>query len=560
LKGHELEGYGAVTGANATGKTAEVPTFDYVIVGAGSAGCVLAARLSEDPGVSVLLLEAGPADNADEIRIPAAFPSLFKTRWDWNYQTAPQKFMDDRAAYWPRMKALGGCSSMNAMIYIRGNRADYDGWRDDFGADGWGYDDVLPYFVKAERNSRLSGPFHGDSGPLRVEDRRYTHELTHAWVEAAAAAGLERNDDFNGAAQDGAGLYQVTCKRGRRWSVADGYLRPAMRRKNLVVHTGAHATRINLDGERATGVDYLRGGSLQTVRAEREVLLAGGAINSPQLLMLSGIGPAEHLRDVGVEVRVNLPGVGQNLHDHPVVPMLWRTKNTTDLTDLATPARLVQWQTLGRGPLVSNVGEGGGFIRTRSGLAGPDIQFHVAPTGFYDNGLREPTVPMFTGGPTLVDVASRGTLRLRSADPLWHPVLDPAYFAEQSDMDAIVHGCRLMADTVREGPLARLIDRPYLPQGGGDLADDELRDHIRAWTQTLYHPVGTCAMGSGEDAVVAPDLAVRGVAGLRVVDASIMPRVTRGNTNAPVVMIAEKAADLIRGVTAPAGARETASA
>ncbi|WP_214367244.1 GMC family oxidoreductase [Pseudonocardia sp. H11422] len=527
-------------------------SFDYVIVGAGSAGCVLASRLTEDPTVSVLLLEAGGRDDADEIRIPAAFSSLFKTKWDWNYRTTEQKQLDGRRAYWPRMKALGGCSSMNAMIYIRGHRADYDSWRDQHGAQGWGYADVLPYFVRAEGNARLGGPYHGTSGPLHVEDRRYTHELTEAWVESAVASGLKRNDDFNGADQEGAGLYQVTCKRGRRWSVADGYLHPALARPNLTVHTGAHATRVVMDGARAAGVQYVQDGTVRTAVADAEVLLAGGSINTPQLLMLSGIGPATHLRETGIDVLLDLPGVGENLHDHPAVPLLWRTRGTSDLVDFSNPARLIQWQALGRGPLASNVGEGGGFFHSRDGLAAPDLQVHVAPTGFYDNGLREPAGRMFTAAPTLVSVTSRGRLRLRSADPSWRPEIDVRYYDDPADLDAMLAGCRRVLEMAQEGPLAKLLDTSYRPAAGVRSSDSELIDHIRALTQTLYHPVGTCAMGSGEDAVVDPELRVRGTEGLRVVDASVMPVVPRGNTNAPTIMIAEKAADLLRGRTAPA--------
>ncbi|GLZ37656.1 GMC family oxidoreductase N-terminal domain-containing protein [Actinokineospora sp. NBRC 105648] len=518
-------------------------SFDYIVVGAGSAGCVLAARLSADPDVSVLLLEAGGADDADEIKIPAAFSSLFKTKWDWNYETVEQKHLGDRSAYWPRMKGLGGCSSMNAMIYIRGNRADYDGWRDDFGAVGWGYDDVLPYFVKAERNSRLAGPLHGTDGPLHVEDRRYTHELTTAWVEAAVAAGLKRTDDFNGAEQEGVGLYQVTCRRGKRWSTADAYLRPALDRKNLTVRTGAFTTRVILTGTRAVGVAYEHLGVATEARADREVLLSGGAVNSPQVLMLSGIGPAEHLRELGIDVAVALPGVGGNLHDHPAAPVIWTTRDTTDLVDFSTPARLVQWQATGRGPLTSNIGEAGAFLRTRDGLSAPDMQFHVAPTMFYDNGMREPTAPGFTSATTLVAPASRGTLRLASADPHWRPLIDPAYYTDPADLEAQIAACRVLEEIGSHAPLRRFLDRPYLPER--TLTDAELADHIRAWTQTLYHPVGTCAMGVGEQSVVDPTLGVHGVDGLRVVDASVMPVVPRGNTNAPTIMLAEKAADLI---------------
>ncbi|TDD90610.1 choline dehydrogenase [Saccharopolyspora karakumensis] len=519
---------------------------DYIVVGAGSAGAVVANRLSEDPSVSVLLLEAGPTDDADEIKIPAAFPGLFKTKWDWHYQTTPQPGLGGKRAFWPRMKALGGCSSMNAMIYIRGNRADYDGWRRDFGATGWGYEDVLPYFIKAETNTRGASEFHGADGPLHVEDRRFTHELTDAWIAAAVDSGLSANDDVNGPSQYGVGRYQVTCKRGRRWSTADAYLRPAMARPNLEIRTGAQVTRLVLTGNRAAGVTYLKGGQEHTTFAAGEVILSGGAINSPQLLMLSGIGPADHLREIGVDVAVDLPGVGQNLHDHPVCPIVWRTKGTTDIAaDHNNPTRLMQWQALGRGPLVSNIGEGGGFVATRDGLEGPDMQFHVVGTGFYDNGLNEAVERMFTTGATLVDVRSRGRLRIRSTDPRWKPEIDPAYFADPTDLTAMIAGLRQAHEIATHSPLSKFIDGKHPPITDHD--DEALQRFVQEWTQTLYHPVGTCAMGTGPNAVVDPELRVHGIENLRVADASIMPRITRGNTNAPTIMVGEKASDLITG-------------
>ncbi len=529
---------------------ADRESFDYVIVGAGSAGAVLAARLSEDPGTSVLLLEAGGAAEADHITIPAAFASLFQTRWDWGYRTTEQKQLEGRRADWPRMKALGGCSSMNAMIYIRGNRADYDTWRDDFGATGWGYDDVLPAFVKAEGNTRLGGPFHGQDGPLHVEDRRYTHPLTQAWVDSAVATGFKPTDDFNGSEQEGAGLYQVTCRKGRRWSVAKGYLEPAAGRANLTVRTGALVEKIEVEGSRAVGVTYQLGRERRTSYVDAEVLLCGGAINSPQLLMLSGIGPGEHLREVGVDLVADLPGVGQNLHDHPAVPLVFETTGTTDLAEHNTLLNFARAKATGTGPLTSNVGEGGGFFRSRESLAAPDLQVHVAPTGFYDNGLHEPTTRRVTLAPTLVHVASRGAVRLRSTDPRWHPDIDPGYYDDQSDLDAMTAGVRRMLETVATGPLAAMVTGTGLPTMAGwgqDPTDAQIVEHVRAQTQTLYHPVGTCAMGNDDRAVVDPELRVRGIEGLRVVDASVMPMVTRGNTNAPTVMIGERAAALLRG-------------
>jgi choline dehydrogenase len=522
-------------------------TFDHVVVGAGSAGAVLAARLSEDPSRRVLLLEAGGEAEGDEVSIPAAFPGMFRTRWDWNYLTTEQKQLHGRRAYWPRMKALGGCSSMNAMIYVRGNHADYDSWRDEFGAQGWGFEDCLPYFVKAEGNQRLGGPWHGQDGPLRVEDRVWTHELSEAFVDSAVSAGLKRNDDFNGAEQEGAGPYQVTCRRGRRWSVDDAYLKPVRHRPNLRVGTGAFVTGVVIGGgdtPRATGVRFLHGGREYVVHARREVVLAGGAVNSPQLLMLSGVGPASHLREHGIDVVADLPGVGANLQDHPAVPLIWYTRGTTDLVEHSTLGNVLRWKATGAGPLASNVGESGAFFRTREGLPAPDLQVHVAPTGFYDNGMHEPTSRMVTAAPTLVSVASRGSLRLRSADPTWHPAIDAAYFDDQADLDAMVAGARRVWEIATQGALSAYLERPWnLPEDPGE---EDFVEHVRTFAQTLYHPTSTCAMGSSEDAVVDARLRVRGVDGLRVVDASVMPAVPRGNTNAPVIMVAEKAADLMK--------------
>lgn len=520
--------------------------FDYIVVGSGSGGAVVASRLSEDPRVSVLLLEAGSDDVPDEIAIPLAFSTLFKTAWDWNYQTTPQKFLGGRRAYWPRAKALGGCTTMNAMIYIRGNALDYDTWRDDYGATGWGYDDVLPYFCKSEDNARLGGRYHASGGPLRVEDRRYDHELTHAFLEASSAVGLKRTDDFNGAEQEGAGLYQVTQRAGRRWSVADGFLRPFADRPNLTIVTEAFAERVDFDGTRAIGVTYTRHGERIQARAEAEVVLAAGAVNTPQLLMLSGVGPGAHLREHGISLVADSPGVGQNLHDHPVAGFLVRTRGTTDVAEMIGVKNLLRWKLRGDGPLASNVAESGAFFASDDALPAPDIQLHVAPTGFYDNGMHESVHRSLVVAPTLVDVHSRGALRLRSADPRFAPEIDPAYFDDQRDLDALVRAFDVVSEILHASPLAGFVDRAWRPASLRP-SRDQIVEGIAELGQTLYHPVGTCAMGTHDDAVVDPQLRVNGVEGLRIADASVMPKVPRGNTNAPAIMVGEKAADLIRG-------------
>jgi choline dehydrogenase len=519
---------------------------DYVVVGAGSAGCVLAARLTEDPSVRVVLLEAGPADDVDEVHIPAAFFRLFKTERDWDYSTEAQKQLHGRRLYWPRGRMLGGCASINAMIYIRGSRLDYDRWRDEYGCTGWGYADLLPYFRRAEDQARGPSPYHGVGGPLRVQDLPRVHELTEAFLAGAAAAGLPPNDDFNGPEQDGAGRYQVTQKHGRRWSTADGYLRPALGRRNLTLHTDVLATRVTVHNGRATGVVYRRHGEEVVVRAEREVVLAGGAVNSPQLLLLSGIGPASQLREHGIGVVVDLPGVGGNLHDHPVVPAMWYTRGTTDLQAAGTPLNLLRWHTTRSGPLTSNGAESGGFLRSRSGLPAPDVQFHALPTLVENHCLDLPSGNGITIAPALVDVRSRGRLTLRSTDPRWRPAIDAGYYCDTADLDAMLVGVKVAQEIAASAPVAKFVDRARLP-GPRARSDEDLREAIRAGTETLYHPVGTCAMGSGGEAVVDPQLRVRGVEALRVVDASVMPAVPRGNTNAATIAIAERAADLLLG-------------
>jgi len=526
--------------------------YDYVIVGGGSAGCVVAARLAEDPGTRVLLLEAGPdASAVDEVTIPAAFSRLFRSQYDWNYVTLPQERADDRPVYWPRGKALGGSSAMNAMIYIRGNRADYDTWRDEYGCTGWGYKELLPYFRRAEDNARGESPYHGTGGPLAVQDLRYKSPHTEQFIEAAIRRGAVANDDFNGPRQEGVGFYQVTQRDGRRCSVADAYL--GARPGNLTVLTGALATGLVLEGGRAAGVTYRKDGSEETARAEAEVILAAGAIGTPQLLMLSGIGPADDLREHGVFVVADLPAVGANLIDHPGVPVLWSTPSVKGLWEHTGNTGYARWRLTHKGPLTSNIAEAGGFARSDPRLAAPDLQWHVLPVGFREQGLADPASRAMTVLVTLVDVASRGRLTLGSRDPRHRPQIDPGYLSDVRDLNALAAGVRTARDYGTAAPLSKICTAELAP-GDGAHTDHEMRDYIRGSLVTLYHPVGTCAMGgdvaksaSGYDSVVDPMLRVRGVDGLRVVDASVMPTLPRGNTNAPVIAIAERAADLIGG-------------
>ncbi len=527
--------------------------YDYVIVGAGSAGCALAARLSENPATRVLLLEAGPPDEADQIHIPATLSLLFQSTYDWNYRTAPQERAGGRSIYWPRGRTLGGSSSINAMIYIRGSRYDYNTWRDEYGCEGWGYSDLLPYFLRAEDNSRGASAYHGVSGPLSVTDPRYKSPLASAFVESAERAGQPANDDFNGARQDGVGFYQVTQRRGRRWSAADAYLHPAAGRPNLTIHTDALVTGIAMAGGRAAGVHYLRRGEAETVNAEGEVILAAGAIGSPQLLMLSGIGPAEHLRSHGIAVLADSPGVGANLSDHPAVTAMWHTPKARALWEQAGRRNLARWQLMHSGPLTTNIAESGGFSRSDPGLPAPDIQWHALPAPFQDEGLSDPSVRALSLLIALVAVRSRGQVRLASSDPRHKPVIDPAYLSDGADIEPLVAGIRMAREFAAARPMSKICKSELAP-GDDARSDAEIRDFIRRNLGTIYHPVGTCAMGGDSrlaasrlTSVVDTELRVRGVEGLRVVDASVMPAVPRGNTNAPTIAIAERAADLISG-------------
>ena len=518
---------------------------DYVIVGAGSAGCVLAGRLSEDPAVEVLLIEAGGSDRHPNVRIPAGFQKQFKSKRDWDLATEPEPHCDGRSIYMPRGKGLGGSSSMNAMLYVRGHPLDYEKWAA-AGATGWDWNGMRPYFLRAEDNARGESEHHAAGGPLRVEDERSPRRLTGQFLDSCAAAGIPRIADYNGPEQDGAALAQVTQRNGRRWSSADAYLHPARRRRNLTVVSGAQVCGVELEGGRATGVRYRRRGREQVVRAERGVILAAGALGSPQLLLLSGIGPGEQLHGLGIPVAVDLPGVGENLQDHPYLTSVWDVPGGGSLADAEGPKALLEFLLRRSGPLTSSVAEAIAFVRSRPGLAQPDLQFHFAPAYFVDNGFQDYEGHAITMGPALVAPRSRGWVRLRSADPTDKPQILTNSLAEPEDVAALIAGTRLTREIAAAEPFASVLGRELFPGSEID-SDEDLAEDLRRRVELLYHPVGTCRMGSDEKAVVDPELKVRGVEGLRVVDASIMPTIPSGNTNAPTIALAERAADVIAG-------------
>jgi choline dehydrogenase-like flavoprotein len=511
--------------------------FDYVVVGAGSAGCVVAARLSEDPNVSVALLEAGPSDSALDIHVPAAFPRLFKTRLDWDFDSEAEPGLGGRRAYLPRGRMLGGSSSMNAMIYARGNAADYDGWAAD-GARGWSYREVLPYFLRSEDNERGADDYHGVGGPLHVSDSRAMSPVVDAFLESATEAGCKANADFNGADQVGVGRFQLTQHHGRRWSTADAFLRPALARPNLTVLTDVLAHRVVFDGKHATGVEISSGGETQLLRADGEVVLSAGAYGSPQLLLLSGVGPADDLTALGIPVVQDLP-VGQGLQDHALCAVNYLTDQES-LLSASSPANLALFQEAGRGPLTSNIAEGGGFIQTRSGLHGPDIELNSGPVLFFDEGLGAPQVDGTVIAVSLLGPQSRGHLRLRSAAPDAAPRILHNYLQAEDDRLSMIAGLRTALEIAHQISMRKVITGDFdVPASDSDA---DLLAHARRTAQTYYHPTSTAAMG----AVVDNELNVFGLQCLRVVDASVMPSVPRGNTNAPTIMVAEKAADLMK--------------
>jgi len=529
---------------------AQRETYDYVIVGAGSAGCVLANRLSEDGRHTVLLLEAGPRDRSPWIHIPIGYGrTMFHPVYNWRFHTEPEPGMNGRRVYWPRGRGLGGSSSINGLIYVRGQPEDYDRWAR-LGNRGWAWRDVLPYFRKLEHNTRGASEWHGADGPVWCSDIGEPHELIEAIIRAAEALGVPRNADFNGARQEGVGYYQLFTCRGWRCSSATAYLRPALKRPNLRVETEAHATGMTFSGQCATGVKYRRHGLERTVRAAREVILAAGALQSPQLLQLSGVGRASFLREMGIPVVKDLPGVGENLQDHLQHRLIYKVRRpiTTndELRTLAGKLRIgLKWLFFRTGPLAIGINQGGLFTRVMPESKTPDIQFHFATLSADMAGGKPHEWSGCTFSVCQLRPESRGSVMIKSPDPFEPPALQPNYLTSEVDCRCAVEGIKFARRLAAQPALGEYIAEEYRP--GADAADDPaLLEFARNHGATIFHPAGTCRMGSDAMAVVDERLRVHGIAGLRVADCSIMPTLTSGNTHAPVVMIAEKAADMIR--------------
>jgi len=531
-------------------------TVDYVIAGGGSGGCVVASRLTEDPSISVCMIEAGGRGTGTLITTPAGVVGMVPTKINnWGFETVPQKGLGGRCGYQPRGKALGGSSAINAMVYIRGHRIDYDRWAELTDA-GWSYDAVLPYFRRSESNERLDDEWHGTDGPLPVSDPRSDNPFQRHYLEAAREIGLPVTEDFNGAEQDGVGLYQVTQKGGERWSAARAYLLPHLgRRPNLAVKTHAQVQRVLFEGRRAVGVAYLQDGVVRTVRARREVLIAAGAFQSPQILMLSGIGDTPTLSGLGIVPLHHLPAVGRDLQDHPDFVFSYRSKSVDpfgfSLRGTSRIAREARRYFQGRrGLLTSNMAEGGGFLRTRPGLDAPNVQLHFVVAMVDDHARKFMLGHGVSCHVCLLRPHSRGSVSLASADPRAAPVIDPAFLDDPRDIEDLVEGFRLTRRLMEAPSMARWTTADV--HTAHVHTDADIRAVLRRRVDTVYHPVGTCRMGADADSVVDPQLRVRGVDGLRVIDASIMPTLVGGNTNAPTIMIGEKAADLIRGIAPPA--------
>jgi choline dehydrogenase-like flavoprotein len=531
--------------------------YDYVIVGGGSGGATLAARLTEDPSITVCLLEAGGTGEHLLIRTPAAVVAMLPG-WgkisNWAFRTVPQKGLNGRQGYQPRGRALGGSSAINAMLYVRGQREDYDGWAAQ-GCAGWDWDSVLPYFLRAESHEDGAGNLHGGTGPLQVSHQRSPRPITRAFIAAARALQHREVADFNGGDNEGVGLYQVTqfhdaARRGERCSAAAAYLHPVMDRPNLTVITRAQATRLSLEGKRATGVHYRQAKRDKHVEAAREVILCGGAFNSPQLLQLSGIGRTEDLEPHGVKMVHALPGVGQNLQDHLDFTLAYKSKDTDNFgIGLRGTVNLVrhmlEWRKTGGGMLATPFAEGAAFLKTGSDVARPDIQIHFVISVVDDHARKLHPGYGYSCHVCVLRPASRGSVTLASADPLAAPVIDPNYLAERADLDTLIKGAKMTRRIMQTPPMAGFAHKELFGIRDG-MSDADWEQIIRSRADTIYHPVGTCKMGVDEMAVVDPELRVHGMDALRVVDASVMPHVTSGNTNAPTIMIAERAADMIK--------------
>lgn len=522
--------------------------YDFIVVGAGSAGCAVAARLSADPTCRVLLLEAGPKDTNPWIHIPVGyFKTMHNPKTDWCLKTEPDPGLAGRSIAWPRGRVLGGSSSINGLLYIRGQAEDYNHWRQ-LGCTGWSYEDVLPYFRRAEHQQHGADEFHGGDGPLSVSDMRVRRDICDAYIEAAEKNGIPRTRDFNGAQQEGAGYFQLTARNGVRCSAAVAYLRPARKRPNLTIVTNALTQRLTFDGRRVTGVVYQLAGTMQTAIANREVILSAGAIHAPHLLMLSGIGPQAALKEAGIDVVHDLPGVGQNLQDHLQVRLTYASTTRTLNDEVNNPILKMgiglRYALFRTGPMSMGASQVGIFARVDPAASTPDVQFHIQPLSSDAPGLGLHKYSAFTASVCQLRPESRGYLALRSADPKQAPAIHPNYLATPKDCDVTVRGIKLARRLADTQPLKGFVKSELLP-GANIQSDDELLDFARHHATTIYHPVGTCKMGSDPMAVVDSRLRVIGIEGLRVADASIMPTLVSGNTNAAAIMIGEKAADLI---------------